>query len=179
MTYDPTTQPAPTQGASLQELQCMGKTLSELKGTLDSYQKLAEQTAKAISQLEDVALPEMMTQLGLEEITLDTGHKITKKKLVFASVKDEHTAFQWLRDHDEDSIIKNTINVSLSRGDDELAVIIEKELEKLGVVFERKEAVHPSTLKAFIKEALADPNLADSLPRKAFGIYETERVFFK
>ena len=62
-----------------------------------------------------------MNKYGLKLIQLDDGRKIQINNFVDARIKDPNTAFQWLRETNNDSIIKNDITVSLGRGDDALA----------------------------------------------------------
>ena len=83
------------------------------------------------------------------------------------------------RDSNNDGIIKNEINVKLDRGQDDRSKRIMDALDSDGIPYSYKQTVHPSTLKAFITEALQNPDLAETLPKEVFSVYEARRVKFK
>ena len=97
-------------------------------------------------------------------------------EFVDARIKDANTAFDWLRATNNESIIKNQISVSLGRGDDAKAQEILGLLKDKDVDADLKITVHNQTLKAFCRDALDNPDLAESLPREAFGIYQGKRA---
>ena len=122
-------------------------------------------------------LPQLMEQAGISTLTLADGKKIAIQDFVDARIKDPTVAFEWLRETNNESIIKNNITVSLGRGDDELAQqVINTLKQQHDIDADVRIGVHNMTLKAFCKDALENPELAESLPREAFGIYEGKRA---
>jgi hypothetical protein len=97
-------------------------------------------------------------------------------EFVDARIKDANIAFEWLRETNNESIIKNQISVSLGRGDDDKAQEVIQLLKENDVEADLKITVHNQTLKAFCRDALDNPELAESLPREAFGIYQGKRA---
>ena len=100
------------------------------------------------------SIPQLMDQMGVERLDVD-GMKVTKKMLVSASipVSRREEAFGWLRGAGLDDIIKNDVSVSFGKGQDNLASEIAAVLtEKYGLDTKVKTAVHPMTLKAFVRE---------------------------
>lgn len=122
-------------------------------------------------------LPQLMEQAGIDSLKLASGKKIEIKEFVDAKIKDPNVAFQWLRETNNDSIIKNEISVSLGRGDDALAQeIISTLKEKHDIEANVRVGIHNMTLKSFCRDALDNPELAETLPKEAFGIYQGKRA---
>jgi hypothetical protein len=74
--------------------------------------------------------------------------------MVHASIPSERKdeAFGWLRSEGLDDIIKNDVTISFGKGEDNVAGDLVGRLEAEGYVPSQKTYVHPSTLKAFVKE---------------------------
>lgn len=122
-------------------------------------------------------LPTLMEQAGVTTLKLVNGKKIEVKEFVDARIKDPNVAFDWLRQTNNDSIIKNSITVDLGKNEDSLAQeVIATLKEKHDIEANVRVGVHNMTLKSFCRDALDNPELAESLPRDAFGIYEGKRA---
>ena len=166
---------------TLETLQELGVVLQNKQFELHSLELQVSNKKQEIKQLEEVHLPTLLDELGIEGIDLQGGGRIEARDFVQTRISEEHkaAAFQWLRETQNDGIIKNEISVKLDRGSDERAQRIMDALNTDGVPFDFKETVHPSTLKSFITEVLNNPELRDQLPREAFGVYEGRKVVFK
>jgi hypothetical protein len=137
-----------------------GKTLSDLVRKLRSVEKEiedAEAHVKALKQekhkLSVENIPALMDEMGVERLDVD-GVTVVRKMMVHASIpsdrKDE--AFGWLRSEGLDDIIKNDVTISFGKGEDNVAGDLVGRLEAEGYGPSQKTYVHPSTLKAFVKE---------------------------
>ena len=137
-----------------------GRQLSTLVRQLrDVEQQIddAENHLKALKQekhkLSVENIPALMDEMGVERLDVD-GMTVTRKMMVHASIptdrKDE--AFAWLRDNNLDDIIKNDVTVSFGKGEDNIAGDVVGLLQERGFDPSTKTYVHPSTLKAFVKE---------------------------
>ena len=87
----------------------------------------------------------------------------------------------WRRKNSVDGIIKDEIKVVLGKGMTKEAERIMKALEKTtakmeGVGPEEKKSIHAGTLKAFVKERIAE---GKKFPRKIFGVYEKDIAVIK
>jgi hypothetical protein len=157
-------------------LKQLGDTLSEL----DSKVLLAEAEVSMLKatrkQVAEELIPDLMNKVGLKLVQLENGTKIKVDEFVDARIKDANIAFEWLRETNNESIIKNQISVSLGRGDDDKAQEVIQLLKENDVEADLKITVHNQTLKAFCRDALDNPELAESLPREAFGIYQGKRA---
>ena len=161
----------------LAEIRQLGDTLNELDQSILQAEAEVSNLKQRRKQVAEELLPDLMNKCGLSLIQLNSGAKIQINEFVDARIKDPDVAFQWLRDTNNDSIIKNDITVSLGRGDDALAQqVIATLKESHDIDAQVRIGIHNMTLKSFCKDALDNPELAESLPREAFGIYEGQRA---
>lgn len=141
-----------------------GKQLSDLVRALRNVEKQiedAENHLKALKQekhkLSVENIPALMDEMGVERLDVD-GLTVERKMMVHASIpqdrKDE--AFAWLRENSLDDIIKNDITCSFGKGEDNMAGDVVGMLQERGFDPKTKTHVHPSTLKAFVKERVTE-----------------------
>ena len=141
-----------------------GKALSSLVRELRNVEQQiddAENHLKYLKQqkhkLSTENIPALMDEMGVERLDVD-GVTVSRKMIVHASIpvdrKDE--AFAWLRDNGCDDIIKNDVTCSFGKGQDNSAKNVISILEEAGFEPSTKTHVHPSTLKAFVKERVMD-----------------------
>jgi hypothetical protein len=138
-----------------------------LKGHKEQYRKLTEET-----------IPEALSELGMTSFRMDDGSSIEVKPFYSASISEARRAeaFQWLRDHGFDDIIKNTVSVRFGRGEDELCNRLLGMLGQQGFPAEQSEKVEPSTLKAWVKERVTR---GDQFPMELFGAYIGKKASIK
>jgi len=139
-----------------------GKQLSDLVRALRSVEQQIEDTEnhlKALKQqkhrLSVENIPAVMDEMGVERIDVD-GVTVSRKMMVHASIQVDRKddAFSWLREHGLDDIIKNDIVVSFGKGEDNMAGDVVGMLQDRGFDPQTKTHIHPSTLKAFVKERI-------------------------
>lgn len=159
--------------AMLKEL---GDTLNDLNNKVLAAEVEISDLKATRTQVAEELIPDLMNKVGLKLIQLDNGTKINLTEFVDARIKNPEVAFDWLRATNNESIIKNQIQVVLGRGDDAKAQEILQTLKEKDVDADLKITVHNQTLKAFCRDALDNPELAESLPREAFGIYQGKRA---
>ncbi len=161
----------------LTEITQLGKSLAELDNDILQAEAEVSNLKQKRKHIAEELMPELMNKYGLKLIQLDDGRKIRVDNLVDARIKNPEVAFNWLRDTNNDSIIKNQITVTLGRNEDVKAQAILNTLQREhDVNADAKISVHNMTLKSFCRDALENPELAESLPREAFGIYEGQRA---
>jgi regulator of replication initiation timing len=153
-----------------------GQQLSDLVRKLRSVEKDiedAEQHLKALKQekhkLSVENIPVLMDEMGMERIDVD-GVTVSRKMIVHASipVDRKEEAFAWLRENGLDDIIKNDVTCSFGKGEDNVAGDVVGLLQERGFDPKTKTHVHPSTLKAFVKERVTDGKPIDL---DMFGAY--------
>lgn len=164
------------QADDLTELKRLGDTLAQLNSQVIEAEERLSGVKDTRKQVAEVLIPDLMEQVGLKLVQLEDGTKIKVDEFVDARIKDANIAFDWLRETNNESIIKNQISVSMGRGDDARAQQVIELLRANDVEADLKITVHNQTLKAFCRDALDNPELAESLPREAFGIYQGKRA---
>jgi hypothetical protein len=141
-----------------------GKQLSQLVRSLRNVEQQIEDAENHIKSLKQEKhrlsvenIPALMDEMGVERLDVD-GLTVERKMIVSASIpkdrKDE--ALSWLRENGLDDIIKNDVTCSFGKGQDNSAKNVIAILQEAGFDPATKTHVHPSTLKAFVKERITD-----------------------
>jgi len=127
----------------------MGRIMQEIDDTETHLKALKAEKQKLAFE----SIPVLMDEMGVERLDVD-GATVTLKPFVSASIPVDKRpeAFNWLREHGLDDIIKNDITLSFGRGDDNVAGDLMVDLEQRGFHPESKTHIHSMTLKAFIRE---------------------------
>lgn len=147
------------------------KEIAELEESLsernDQYRKLTEQT-----------IPEAMAESGMKKFVMEDGSSIDIKPYYGASIPKarQSEAYQWLRDHGFDDIIKNTISVRFGRGEDELSARLLNLLGENGYPSEQAQKIEPQTLKAWVKERVEKGEPVDT---ELFGVFIGQKAVIK
>lgn len=143
---------------------------------------IAKQNLKKIQEVE---LPAAMAEIGMQEFKLADGTKVSVKNEVYCSIPKADTeeglqkrvlAFSWLRDHELDGVIKNTVSLQFGKGEDENAVEAVIALRAQGYEPQQDMNVHPQTLKALIKEQLGK---GVDVPLEVFGAFTVNKSIVK
>lgn len=136
-------------------------------------------TAKAaLLRTEREDLPDLMTELGLTELKLSDGSVVSLKEDVDARITDDTRpgALRWLLDHGFGGLIKTEVSLSFGRGEHDDAVRVVDELQEHYNNIALKENVHPSTLKAFVREQMA---AGTAVPVDLFHVYPYSKATIK
>lgn len=161
-----------------------GNLMAQIEGLaqehLDAEARLAnleEQMAEAkatLRRIAEVLLPNLLddAQLGESTITTPAGHVVKMSEIIRASIPKggELPAFQWLEENGNGGLVKRTFAIEFGRDDERWADKFERDCaqRKRPLNLKRKKAVHPQSLQAFVRQALAD---GVNLPLKTFGVF--------
>ena len=146
-----------------------GKKLSGLVRRYNEKQRQIEETENYLKGLKEEKqriafeqIPMLMDEMGIERIDVD-GAIVKLKSFVSASIPADRKqeAFNWLREHGHEGIIKNEIVVSFGKGEDNAAGDVMYQLEEKGFHPEQKTHIHSMTLKGFIREQVEKGNNID------------------
>ena len=141
-----------------------GRTLSDLVRKLRDVESQIEDAdihLKSLKQekhkLSVENIPALMDEMGVDRLDVD-GVTVQRKMMVHASIPvgRREEAYDWLRSEGLDTIIKNDITCSFGKGEDNLAGDVVGILRNKGFDPVAKTHIHPSTLKAFVKERVTD-----------------------
>lgn len=141
-----------------------GKQLSQLVRNLRTVEQDIEDAETHLKELKQHKhklsvenIPALMDEMGVERLDVD-GVTVERRMIVAASipVANKDQAFEWLRSNGLDDIIKNDVTCSFGKGEDNVAGDVIGILRDKGFDPKTKTHVHPSTLKAFVKERITD-----------------------
>lgn len=146
----------------------IGNTEERLRKLKEQYRQLSEED-----------LPQKMAELGMQDMRFEDGSRITVDMFYATRINKNNrdAAHAWLREQGHGDIIKNQVSVSFGKGEDDMALETMALLEKEGLFPDQKESVHPSTLKAFVKERIeSGDNAFTPDTQKLFSVYQGKRT---
>jgi len=154
-------------------LKALSEKSNELQKLDESIKELEESLGKLKAEYRQISendIPSMLSELGLSEITLADGNKISTATYYSARISEEKRdeAFLWLSDNGFADIVKNTVSVSFGRDEDDSASKLVDSLEDNGYATAQKKWVEPMTLKAFVREQVEK---GSDLPLETFNVY--------
>lgn len=158
--------------ATLERLTELATRAKELEREIDADTVLLEEKRGEYDRIVRVHIPTVMDELGMEEFKLVDGSKVTVKNDIKCGLTEERkpAAFQWLRETQNDGIIKTLVSLSFGKGEAAQAQEAVEALHQAGFGnAATDDSVHPSTLKSFVKECLEN---GVSIPLDTFGVFE-------
>jgi len=149
-------------GLASKQLQ-LAKELAELEAEI----KVKKEALRLVSEQE---LPDAMQAAGLTQIILSSGEKISVNEFYSAHISkaNQEKAYEWLVSNGHEGLIKNEVSLKFGREESEVVNETVYALQARGLSPEVRQSVHPSTLKAFVKEQFTSGN---DIPTEPFGIY--------
>lgn len=168
----------PPDLSPLHQLLYLNNVCKDLDEQLMELELVVKDKNDRLRQYREQLMPQLMEDLGITEFVLSDGRKIILQEITSGAISEatKREAMEWLRQHNHDGIIKNTVAVSLPRGDDEMAQRVIHNLHASGVHnITHKQEVHYQTLQAFLREMAHTPNF----PRELFKVHEVKRVIVK
>lgn len=156
----------------------MARAIRDKEQEISALEQKLKDEKKLLLKLTDEELPTMLAEIGLTSMKLDDGSEVTVKPTYGASilVDNRPAAYEWLREHGHDDIIKNTVACAFGRGEDDKASAFKAFAEQQGYFAEQKTEIHPQTLRAFVKERV---ETGDEFPMELFGAYVGQRAVVK
>ena len=147
----------------------------ELERKVEDLEKELKETKAELRLVSETLLPEAMLQAGFLELGLADGSFITITEFINAHISAERApeALAWLTDHGHGDLIKNQVTVKFGRNEHNEAGLIISDLRARGLQPEIKEAIHPSTLKKFIRTEL---EAGRDVPDDLFGTFRGSRT---
>jgi len=159
-------------------ISALAKKAKEISVSVADLEALIKERKNQLRKLTEEAIPEALAQTGMTGFTMEDGSKIEVKPFYSASIPAARKAeaFEWLRQHGMDDIIKNTVSVRFGRGEDDLCHRLLILLGELGYPVEQAEKIEPMTLKAWVKEQVERGN---EFPTELFGAFIGQKATIK
>jgi hypothetical protein len=145
-----------------------------LNAEIDSLTRVLVDRWTQFRTITEKELPELMDSAQLKATTSQSGKKVEIVDDVKGNISEQNklAALSWLRSHNDEGIIKNVIEIPLSKGKDNMAGEILAYLqEQWGIEAERKESVHYQTLCAWLRRKLEDGADLPVEPVNLFGLH--------
>jgi hypothetical protein len=173
-------EPGETSGGleKLGELARLVKKMRDLGQGIEKQEEALNRIREEYRQLNETVIPDLFDELQLSVVKLDSGEKVEVVRDYATSIteKNQPVAFGWLKKNGHDSIIKHVVAVTMKKGEQDKYKQIISALGKVGVAFTDKKAVHPQTLKAFVKELITT---GVDFPQEAFGVFPIRKTKVK
>lgn len=168
----------PKNSQRMRSMAEIARAIGNKEAEIGDLEDLLKSKKEELRRQSEEELPSMMAELGINSFELDDGSKVTVRDLYggYISVPNRDAAYEWLRENNYDDIIKNIIAVQFGRGEDQKAEHYLKILEGHGLLPEQNTSIHPSTLKAWVKERMEN---GDQFPMDLFGAFVGQRAVIK
>ena len=162
----------------IQGISNLAKRAKEIAAEVADLEAVLKERKNSFKKLTEEAIPEALAQTGMTGFMMEDGSKIEVKPFYSASIPAARKAeaYEWLREHGMDDIIKNTVSVRFGRGEDELCARLLELLGMQGYPAEQAEKVEPMNLKAWAKEQVERGN---EIPMELFGVFIGQKATIK
>lgn len=166
------------EDTALSGIASLGKRAKVMEKEIADLEQSLKECKEHYRKLTEEVIPEALAEIGMKNFTMEDGSLIDVKPFYSASISEARRAeaFQWLREHGYDDIIKNTVSVQFGRGEDELCARLLSLLGAQGFPANQAEKIEPSTLKAWVREQVERGN---AFPQELFGAYIGKRAVIK
>lgn len=148
--------------------------------TVDELTESLRAAKEDLRRTETEDLPELMSELGMSSVALADGSSVSVNEDVECYISEERrpAAHGWLLEHGFGGLIKTQVITAFERGEIEQAQIYAAQANEAypDHPAQLKDAVHPATLKSFVKEQLKAGN---TLPFELFGVRPFNRAKYK
>lgn len=152
---------------SMSDLAGLARDLQDAEHAKAEAEDEVREHGRRIRDLKENRIPELMAELGLSEIKLEDGSKLTVGTKVRASIPKARAglAMQWLADNGYADIVKHQVVVDAGKGD---ASELITSIESAGYMARDEQAVHPATLAKFVRDRLDE---GEDVPLELFGAH--------
>jgi len=156
----------------------LARRAKQLEKEVEEIESVVKERKDQLRKLLEETIPEALAGMGMKSFKMSDGSSIDVKPFYSASISEARRgeAYQWLRDHGFDDIIKNTVSVRFGRGEDELCGRLLGILDEKGFPANQSEKIEPMTLKAWVKEQVERGN---EFPSDLFGAYIGQKATIK
>jgi hypothetical protein len=157
----------------LQQLNNLATMLEAAELEAEELELKYKEAEKRATQLREQDIPSLMQSIGMKKIVTAAGLEIELREEVRASffAKDKlkrEPAFAWLRDHNHDGLIKNTVTASFGKDQaklaDRFAAFVKTFDAPIDLVQQRD--INHQTMLAFLREQLREGH---EVPLPLFG----------
>ena len=159
-----------TDTGRLSNVSDLASKIIQMENKVSFLEEELKSSKKQLLELTDQDLPDAMEEINMDSFTLFDGSEVKVVPTYGGTIRadDRPQAHQWLRDNGYGDIVKNTISANFGMGEDNLAKDFYQSALDRGFQVDKKEAVHPMTLKSFVKEMTEN---GSEFPSDLFGAF--------
>jgi hypothetical protein len=155
---------------SLTAIADLAKQALLLEKDIEELETTLAEKKESLRNLTDERIPDALKEIGMSKFQMTDGSEIEVKPFYSASIPVDRRgeAYEWLRSHGFDDIIKNTVSVQFGRGEDDAAGDLINSIRNQGLLPEQAEKIESQTLKAWVREMVEK---GTDFPTELFGAY--------
>jgi hypothetical protein len=155
---------------SLSAVAELGRQAILIEKDIEDLEATLAERKEALRNLTDERIPDALKEIGMVKFEMADGSEIEVKPFYSASIPTDRRgeAYEWLRAHGYDDIIKNIVSVQFGRGEDGAAGELINSIRKQGLLPEQAEKIESQTLKAWVREMVEK---GTEFPTELFGAY--------
>ena len=159
-----------TDTGRLSNVSTLASKIIQMENKVKFLEEELKTSKKELLELTDQDLPAAMEEINMESFTLSDGSEVKVIPTYGGTIRadDRPQAHTWLRDNGYGDLVKNTISANFGMGEDNLAKDFYQSALDKGFQVDKKEAVHPMTLKSFVKEMTEN---GSEFPSDLFGAF--------
>lgn len=157
--------------SGLAEISALAKAQYEAAMNVAELEDALKEAKKTLRRISEEDLPQAMEQVGVLDFTTSDGLAITLKPDVQCSIPAprREEAYEWLISNGFGGIIKSDLELMFDREERAKAEKLAEQLTKKGYTVTLNSSIHAQTLKAFVKERMADTEAELEFPLDLFG----------
>ena len=158
------------ENTSLSSVAELAKQAIGIENDIEDLEKVLSEKKEALRNLTEERIPDALKEIGMAKFEMTDGSVIEVKPFYSASIPADRRgeAYEWLRAHGFDDIIKNTVSVQFGRGEDDAAGELINVIRKQGLLPDQAEKIESQTLKAWVREMVEQ---GTEFPTDLFGAY--------
>ena len=156
MTHDYSAHQPTPEGGDLATLSKLATDLRTAQRAAEAQELELKRCQARVAYLSRESIPELMEKLGMKNFETTSGLKIKLDKEIHVHISEVNrvAAHIWLEENGHGGMIKREIVVAFNREQEEEAKELQNKLRGEYPGVKAKEAVHNSTLKAWVKNRM-------------------------
>ena len=159
-----------TDTGRLSNVSTLASKIIQMENKVKFLEEELKTSKKELLELTDQDLPAAMEEINMESFTLSDGSEVKVIPTYGGTIRadDRPQAHTWLRDNGYGDLVKNTISANFGMGEDNLAKDFYQSALDRGFQVDKKEAVHPMSLKSWVIEMTEN---GSEFPSDLFGAF--------
>lgn len=142
----------------------------EIEQRVEDLEGKLKEAKQDLTQIKTQLIPDLMDEVGIQSFTLSSGDSIEVVPFYSASIPGDRKveAFDWLRTHEYEDIIKVDVKVPFQKAEYSKAVELAQELNDKGFDAIPNMGVHAMTLKGWVRMMAEE---GEEFPLDLFGAF--------